>query len=44
MYKYDELVPVLGKPVDSSWNKLIENDKGALSKVFCMKMNVSLHF
>ncbi|KAL9312474.1 hypothetical protein ACSQ67_017926 [Phaseolus vulgaris] len=29
VYKYEEFVPVLGKPVDSSWNKLIQNDKGA---------------
>ncbi|ESW07953.1 hypothetical protein PHAVU_009G006100 [Phaseolus vulgaris] len=27
VYKYEEFVPVLGKPVDSSWNKLIQNDK-----------------
>lgn len=40
MYKYEEFVPVLGKPVDSSWNKLIQNDKGELSKVFYIKMNV----
>ncbi|KAG2400865.1 Phosphatidylinositol/phosphatidylcholine transfer protein [Vigna angularis] len=32
VYKCEELVPVPGKPVNSSWNKLIENDKGALSK------------
>ncbi|KAK7409812.1 hypothetical protein VNO78_00148 [Psophocarpus tetragonolobus] len=31
-YKYDAFVPMLDKPVDSSWNKLIQNDKGALSK------------
>ncbi|KHN33734.1 SEC14 cytosolic factor [Glycine soja] len=30
--KYDAFVPVLGKPVDSSWNKLTQKDKDALSK------------
>lgn len=32
-YQCDAFVPVLDKPVDSSWNKLMENDNGALSKV-----------
>ncbi|XP_028227299.1 phosphatidylinositol/phosphatidylcholine transfer protein SFH3-like isoform X3 [Glycine soja] len=32
VYKYDAFVPVLGKPVDSSWNKLTQKDKDALSK------------
>ncbi|QCE16835.1 phosphatidylinositol/phosphatidylcholine transfer protein SFH3-like isoform X1 [Vigna unguiculata] len=29
VYNYEGFAPVLGKPVNSSWNKLIENDKGA---------------
>ncbi|KAL2636632.1 hypothetical protein AAZV13_06G009300 [Glycine max] len=32
VYKYDAFVPVLGKPVDSSWNTLTQKDKDALSK------------
>ncbi|XP_027902801.1 phosphatidylinositol/phosphatidylcholine transfer protein SFH3-like isoform X2 [Vigna unguiculata] len=27
VYNYEGFAPVLGKPVNSSWNKLIENDK-----------------
>ncbi|CAJ1973064.1 unnamed protein product [Sphenostylis stenocarpa] len=44
VYKYDDFVPVLGKPVDSSWNKLMKNDNGALSKD-CFPSNVNTnHF
>jgi len=35
VYNYEGFAPVLGKPVNSSWNKLIENDKGNLHKNEC---------
>ena len=31
VYQYDDFVPVADKPVDSSWKKLVQADKYALS-------------
>ncbi|TKY75415.1 Phosphatidylinositol/phosphatidylcholine transfer protein SFH3 [Spatholobus suberectus] len=43
VYQFDAFVPVLDKPVDSSWNKLIQNDKDAFSKD-CFPSKTSVGF